>query len=322
MSKKNITIISIIAGVILAGLGLWMLILSYADDMPSTSSLVQYKPSLVTQIYDINGKIIDELYVERRNLVPLRDIPVDLQNAVIATEDANFFNHWGLDIMGVLRAFVANLKAGHVVQGGSTITQQLAKVMFLTPKRALKRKIKELILAIYIEKTFSKEEILQFYLNQIYFGEGAYGVEAASKIYFNKSVKDLDLSECAMLAGLPRAPTSYSPENNIYKAYRRRAIVLGRLKKLNLITKEEAINANCRSLSFKTYSEDQRLAPYFVEQIRKTLLPELGANMLYKGGLRIYTTLDLNIQKAAQETVLESLRKFDEIKKRELKEEK
>ncbi len=303
-------------------LGLWLLLLSYAKDLPSTSSLVQYKPSLVTQIYDIHGKIIDELYIEHRNLVPLRDIPVDLQNAVIATEDANFFNHWGLDIMGVFRAFTANLKAGHVVQGGSTITQQLAKVMFLTPKRTLKRKIKELMLAIYIERTFSKEEILQFYLNQIYFGEGAYGVETASKIYFNKSVEDLNLSECAMLAGLPRAPTSYSPSNNIYKAYRRRAIVLSRLKKLNLITEEERINANCRSLSFKTSKKEERAAPYFVEQIRKTLLPELGANMLYKGGLRIYTTLDMDIQKTARETVLEFLQKFDDIKKRELKKEK
>jgi len=302
--------------------GIWLTLLSYARDLPSTSSLVQYRPNLITKIYDINGELIDELYMERRTLVPLHEIPVDLQNAVLAIEDTNFFNHWGLDIMGVIRAFIRNFKAGQVVQGGSTITQQLAKVMFLTPERKIKRKIKELILAMHIEREFSKEEILQFYLNQIYFGEGAYGVEAAAKVYFNKNVRDLTLDECAMLAGLPRAPSAYSPENNIYLAYRRRAIVLRRMRTLGFISREEEIEANSKPLPVRTYEKPKKASAYFVEHIRKKLLPEFGANMLYKGGLRIYTTLDLKMQNTAYETLVSQLEMFDQIKERELKEEK
>jgi penicillin-binding protein 1A len=193
--------------------------------------------------------------------------------------------------------------------------------MFLSPERKIIRKIKELILAMYIERKFSKEEILQFYLNQIYFGEGAYGVEAAAKVYFNKPAQELNLAECAMLAGLPRAPSAYSPENNIHLAYKRRAVILRRLRTLNFITEEEEIQANSQKLPVKTYETAKKTAPYFVEDIRKTLLPEFGANMLYKGGLRIYTTLDLKTQQAAEEVMDASLKMFDEIKQRELKEE-
>ncbi|MFW6134665.1 MAG: penicillin-binding protein 1A [Elusimicrobiota bacterium] len=322
MKRKTTLLIIITAIIIGAGIFGWTTLRSYARNLPSTSSLIQYKPNLVTKIYDINGKLIDELFMERRTIVPLSKIPVDLQNAVLSIEDTNFFNHWGLDIMGVIRAFIQNFKAGQVVQGGSTITQQLTKVMFLSPERKLKRKIKELILAMHIEREFSKEEILQFYLNQIYFGEGAYGVEAAAKVYFDKDVRDLNLAECAMLAGLPRAPSAYSPENNILLAYKRRAIVLSRMQKLGFISEQEEIQANTKRLPIKTYKKQREIAPYFVEHIRKKLLPEYGANMLYKGGLRIYTTLNLKMQEIAQETLISYLEMFDKLKERELKEEK
>ncbi|MBN2407276.1 MAG: transglycosylase domain-containing protein [Elusimicrobia bacterium] len=317
--RKFIVFSAIFAG--LAALAGWLTLLSYCRELPSTSSLVQYRPNLVTKIFDINGDLIDELFMERRTLVPLNEIPVDLQNAVLAIEDTNFFNHWGIDIIGIIRAFVKNFTAGHVVQGGSTITQQLAKVMFLTPERNILRKLKELILAMHIEREFSKEEILQFYLNQIYFGEGAYGVETAAKTYFDKPVQELKLSECAMLAGLPRAPTAYSPENNIHLAYRRRAIVLRRMRELDFITEEEELLANADKLPIKTYEKKKKIAPYFVEDIRKELQPEFGANTLYKGGLRIYTTLDLKMQEIAQRHMHTSLDMFDEIKRRELEEE-
>jgi penicillin-binding protein 1A len=300
----------------------FIFMLSLAKDLPSTESLVQYKPNLVTKIFDIRGELIDELFMERRTLVPLRDIPVDLQNAVLAIEDTNFFNHWGMDMFGVMRAFIKNFMAGHVVQGGSTITQQLAKVMFLTPEKSIKRKIKELLLAMHIEREFSKEEILQFYLNQIYFGEGAYGVNSASKVYFKKSAKELNLAECAMLAGLPKAPSAYSPENNIHLAYKRRAIVLKRMSELSFITREEELQANAHPLPVRTFAAEAKVGSYFVEHIRKMLLPKYGMNVLYKGGLRIYTTLDLKMQKIAEETLIESVEMFDEIKQRELKEEK
>ncbi len=321
MKKRYLITIAIASTAVVIFLGGWFFVLHLSRDLPSTTTLIQYRPNLVTKIFDIRGNLIDELFMERRTLVPLSEIPVDLQNAVLAIEDTNFFNHWGMDIMGVIRAFIKNFKAGHVVQGGSTITQQLAKVIFLTPERSLIRKIKELLLAMYIEREFSKEEILQLYLNQIYFGEGAYGVNAASKVYFNKSVKDLDLSECAMLAGLPRAPSAYSPENNIRLAYRRRAIVLRRMKSVDFITPEDEINANCTALPIKTYEKKVKTGSYFVEHIRRKLLPEFGMNKLYKGGLQIYTTLDLKMQEISEETLVSSLEMFDEIKKRELKEE-
>ncbi|MFC2092054.1 penicillin-binding protein 1A [Elusimicrobiota bacterium] len=320
--KKTIKIIITSSAAVLSisVFTVWFILLLLSQDLPSTASLIQYRPNLVTKLYDINNVLIDELFMERRTLVPLNQIPVDLQNAVLAIEDTNFFDHWGLDVLGVIRAFIENFKAGHVVQGGSTITQQLAKVMFLTPERSLKRKIKELLLAMHIEKEFSKEEILQLYLNQIYFGEGAYGVDAASKVYFNKHVNRLNLAECAMLAGLPRAPTAYSPENNLILAYRRRAIVLKRMSNIGFITNEEEILANSTPLPIQTYKKTVKPGSYFVEHIRKNLLPEFGMNKLYKGGLRIYTTLDLKMQKQAEDILVSSLEMFDEIKKRELKE--
>lgn len=320
LDYKVIITISL-SGIIISILIMWIIVSIFIKNLPSTTSLIQYRPNLVTKIFDINGALIDELFMERRTLVPLRDIPVDLQNAVLAIEDTNYFNHWGLDLYGILRAFIQNFKAGQVVQGGSTITQQLAKVMFLTPERSMKRKLRELFLAIYIESAFSKEEILQFYLNQIYFGEGAYGVDAASKVYFNKSVKELNLAECTILAGLPRAPSAYSPENNIHLAYRRRAIVLRRMRHLKYISAIEELEANAVALPIKTFKKQTKVGAYFVEHIRRMLLPEFGMNILYKGGLRIYSTLDLKMQEIAEKTLVSSLEMFDELKQRELMEE-
>jgi penicillin-binding protein 1A len=318
--RQKIFIISIFTFLVGGTLIIFFTLLHLSKDLPSTASLVQYRPNLVTKIYDINNNLIDELFMERRTLVPLNKIPVDLQNAVLAIEDTNFFNHWGLDIMGLSRAFLKNIKAGRSAQGGSTITQQLARVMFLTSEKKIIRKIRELLLAMNIEKEFSKEEILQFYLNQIYLGEGAYGVDAASKVYFNKAVPDLNLAECALLAGLPQAPSAYSPENNIRLAYRRRAIVLKRMEQLGYISKAEEIEANATPLPVKTYAQKAKVGSYFVEHIRKTLLPQYGMNKLYKGGLRIYTTLDLKMQEIAEQTMSERLEMFDEVKQRELKE--
>lgn len=316
--KRTIFIISVTVACIIFSLAGYITLLNFSVGLPSTASLVQYRPNLVTKLYDINGELINELFMERRTLVPLSSIPVDLQNAMLAVEDTNFFNHWGLDILGVIRAFIINFKAGHVVQGGSTITQQLAKVMFLTSERSLKRKIKELLLAMHIEREFSKEEILQFYLNQIYFGEGAYGVDAAARVYFNKDIQDLDIAECAMLAGLPRAPSAYSPENNLALAYKRRAIVLKRMRAVDFINNDEEIKANSTPLPIKTYEKKTKPGAYFVEHIRRMLLPEYGMNKLYKGGLRIYTTLDLEMQKTAESTLISSLEMFDELKRKEL----
>ncbi|MFH1282796.1 MAG: PBP1A family penicillin-binding protein [bacterium] len=273
---------------------------------------------MITKIYDNNDKLITELYTERRTLIPLSKIPVDLQNAVIAIEDEAFFKHWGISIKGIVRAFIINTFAGRVRQGGSTITQQLSKVLFLTQDRTITRKIKELILSLQLEYNFSKHEILQMYLNQIYFGKGSYGVQSASKLYFSKKVEELELAECAMLAGFPRAPNYYSPFKSPWRAFSRRKIVLKRMRELKYITEEEEKEANAFPLITEQIPQIPKVAPYFVEYIRIKLEPKYGSNAIYQGGLSIYTTLDIDIQKSAEEEFSNYLADFDARKVTEL----
>lgn len=280
-------------------------------DLPSISALEDYTPSLVTKIYDYKGNLITELFTERRTLIPLKDIPVDLQNAVLATEDNNFFQHWGISPKGIARAAANNVVKRKVAQGGSTITQQLAKTIFLSPQRNWNRKFKELLLTIQLERNYSKEEIFLLYLNQIYFGSGAYGVEAASKMYFSKHVKDLNLPECALLAGLPRAPNYYSPFNNPERTLERRAVVLKRMRELKYITEEEEKLANQYPINSEKVSIPTALAPYFVEFVRLQLEPKYGNQLIYRGGLSIYTTLDIQAQAAAEKALGEGLVSFD-----------
>jgi len=314
--KKRILFVLILVLIVVIGYGIFENLIL---ELPPLSLLEDYEPSLVTEIYSRNNEIVDELYIEKRKFVHLKDIPVDLQNAIIAVEDTDFFRHWGINIKGIIRAMWKNIRAGRIVQGGSTLTQQLAKVMFLTRERTLKRKIKELLLAILLEERYSKQEILEFYLNQIYFGKGAYGVEQAAKVYFNKSVKDLNLAECALLAGLPRAPARYSPFKNLPRAYRRRAIVLKRMRKLGFISEEEEKEARATPIVVVPPSERQKIGAYFVEEIRKYLEEKYGYNMMYKAGLKVYTTMDLKIQEIAERVLNESLDKFDEEKLKEIK---
>jgi len=288
------------------------------QDLPDIHTLEEYQPSLITQLYDTDGKPFYDFFVERRTLVPLNEIPVDLQNATIAIEDNHFFRHWGIDISGIARAILSNLKAGHVVEGGSTITQQLAKVLFLTPEKKLIRKMKELIIAVQLEKEYSKEEVLWLYLNQIYFGHGAYGVQAAAQLYFGKDVQDLTLAECAMLAGLPRSPGRYSPFINRRNAYWRRATVLKRMVDLGFITSMEAFECQKELLPEEPHPIRSKLAPYFVEHIRQYLERNYGANALYRGGLQVYTTLDSQLQETAEKVYFEHLESFDEQRKKEI----
>ncbi|MBN1823405.1 MAG: transglycosylase domain-containing protein [Endomicrobiales bacterium] len=280
-------------------------------DMPSIATLEDYTPSLITKVYDRKGELITELFTEHRVLTPLKEIPVDLQNAVLAIEDKNFFRHWGVSPKGIARAAVNNVVKRRVAQGGSTITQQLAKTIFLTPERTISRKLKELLLTFQLERNYSKEEILQLYMNQIYFGSGAYGVESAAKIYFSKHVKDLNLPECAMLAGLPRAPNYYSPFRNADRAVARRATVLRRMQELGFITEEEEGAANAYPVNSERMPVPAAAAPYFIEYVRLQLEPKYGSQMIYRGGLSIYTTLDLQAQLAAEKALGENLTAFD-----------
>lgn len=297
-----------IGGVFLCGITFLMtfgflLYQHYTSGLPDIEMLKTYQPSLITKVYTDRGELLTEFFVEKRILVPLSQIPPALKAATIAVEDARFYEHTGIDIWGILRAAWMNLQAGEVVQGGSTITQQLTKTLLLSPQRTMERKIQEAILAQKIEHTLSKDEILELYLNQIYYGHGAYGVEAAANTYFGKHVTDLTLAEAATLAGLPRAPANYSPYLAPQKALQRRQHVLHRMVENNFITPEEAEQAAAEPLQLRVRQEKAVEAPYFVEQVRQYVEERYSSTDLYRGGLRIYTTLNREFQRFAEEAI-------------------
>jgi penicillin-binding protein 1A len=297
---------------VLSTLWLALALRRVASDLPPIRTLENYTPSLITRLYDVRGELVSEFFVERRTVVPLTGIPLDFQRAVIATEDTNFYTHWGIDPKGILRAMFANLRARRAVQGGSTITQQLAKNIYLSHARTFGRKIKELLLTLQMERHFSKQEILQLYMNQIYFGHGAYGAEAAAKVFFGKPVGELNLEESALLAGLPRAPLYYSPFNRPRRAIRRRNVVLRRMRELGFISEKEELRAVGRPLGTLKEPQGPALASYFVELVRLELEPQFGSDALFRQGLEIHTTLDLRMQKAAEETAARHLAGIDE----------
>jgi len=259
-------------------------------------------PSASSQIYDINGNEIANIHAtENRMPVKIAQIPKDLQNAFIAVEDARFYEHAGIDPRGILRALWANISGGEVSEGGSTITQQLAKNAYLTPERTIKRKIQEMFLALQLEREYTKQEILEFYLNQIYFGQGAYGVEAAAKTYFGKDVSALTLNECAMLAGIPKSPNYYSPFNNLEAARARRATVLEQMAKYHYISDSEASRLKKEDLKLaRPQAGGVTEAAYFIDYVVQGLIDKYGADAVYKSGLKIYTTIDMDMQRAAE----------------------
>jgi penicillin-binding protein 1A len=233
-------------------------------DLPEINLLEQYKPNITSRVYSDNNKLIAEFYLENRTPVVFTDVPDMLVKALIATEDNKFYSHHGLDPRGILRAMYRNFRARKVLEGGSTLTQQLAKVLFLNPERSYSRKLKEMILALRIEQRYTKQEILSMYLNQIYFGSGAYGVEAAARIYFGKAAKDLNIAECALLAGLPRTPKYYSPFKSPQSALGRRAYVLNRMAATGVISRAQAEEAKKAPLPVQASVKAGGSAPYFV----------------------------------------------------------
>src|SRR2546430_2462368 len=281
------------------------------QDLPSITGLHEYQPSLVTRVYSADKQVIGQVFVGRRILVPLQNIPKPLENAVIATEDARFFEHRGVDFVGIGRAMLTNLISGRIRQGASTITQQLARSLFLSPKRDFERKVREVLLALKMEQMLNKEQILELYLNQIYFGHGAYGVQSAAQTYFNKDVGQLTLAESAFLAGLPKAPSDYSPYNHQQAAKRRQTVVLKRMTEEGFITPQQASQAIAQPSSFRPLARDD-LAPYFVERVRQRLVAEYGETMVYKGRLQVYTTLSRPAQLVATTALQEGLRQRSE----------
>ncbi len=280
--------------------------------LPKISSLTDYHPSVITTVYSDDNQKIAEFYKERRVVVPLDRIPKQLQQAFIAAEDSRFYKHRGIDLFSIVRAFFKNLEAGTIVQGGSTITQQVTKSFLLTPERSYERKIKEAILAYRIDKSFSKEDILYLYLNQIYLGHGAYGVQAASENYFGKSVDELDLAECAILAGLPQAPSRYSPFHYPERARQRQIYVLNRMEAEGFITNEEASEAINKILDIQPrrnwYLEK---VPVYTEDIRRYVEKKYGADALYTQGLKVYAAVNVSMQKVARDEIQKGLKALD-----------
>ena len=299
-----------LAGVIIGGAVFMRYIFS---GLPPVYEMEEYTPSLTTKVYDRNNELIHEFSIEKRSMVPLEDIPVDLQNAVVAMEDRNFFQHPGFSIRGIVRAGLNDLMTGHAKQGASTLTQQLSRGVFLTQEKKLIRKIRELILAIQIEHQFSKREILQLYLNQIYLGSGAYGVKAAAKKYFDKELDQLTTGEAALLVGLIPAPGRYNPFANPDVARSRRNLVLDVMHEQDYISAEELQKAKAEPMPVKPPQIDEnKPGQYFIEYIRRILEPKYGMDVLWKAGLNIYTTIDIKQQAAAERIMNQWLTQFDE----------
>ena len=296
---SKITVVLIIFSVLIGILG-GFLYWTVAD-LPSVKLLEEYAPMESSMVYSSDGQLLTELYLERRTFIPCYQIPDHVKKAFISVEDVRFYRHPGVDFIGILRALWHDIKAGGIVEGGSTITQQLARMLFLESDKSIKRKIKEAALSLMIEKHYTKDEILGMYLNQAYFGTRAYGIEAAAQTYFGKSVKDLTVAEAALLASMPKAPSVYSPFKNPGRAKERRAIVLQRMRENYFIDENQYRAAETTPLPatpfFRKYN-----APYFIEMLRQTLEEKYG-KALYTSGYKIYSTLDFRMQQIAEEAV-------------------
>ena len=299
-------------GILLSGAVIVLLFIGFlSSDLPSLEQLENYDPDLVTRIYSADGKVLSELFVQKRVFVELYNIPVHMHNAVIASEDRRFYEHWGLSLRSVARAIGINILSLSYRQGFSTLTQQLARNLYKTIgfEDSILRKIKEVITAIQIERTYTKDEILEMYLNTVHFGHGTYGVEAATKRFFGKESKELTVDESALLVGLLPSPASYSPVRHPERARKRRNTVLRLMKEQGYINHSE--HAQYRAMTLESITDEpiKGLAPYFTEYVRRLLEKEdeaLGIN-IYRDGLKIYTTLDSRLQAMAEKTVLDAI---------------
>jgi penicillin-binding protein 1A len=287
---------------------------AFLRDLPSLDGLEEYQPSIVTTLFSDQDEPFASFYEQRRTLLPFAKIPTQLKQAVLAVEDSKFYEHHGVSLRAVARATITNFLTRRKAQGGSTITQQLARALFLTPEKSFSRKLKEALLAVQIERRYSKDKILELYFNQVYFGHGAYGVEAAAQTYFKKSVDRLALAEAAMLAGLPSAPNRYSPIVDPARARRRRDHVLNRMVEQKFITRAQADAASRTPFDETLFTRSRTIAPYFVEHVRQSLEETYGAYALYNSGLKVYTTLNLKMQRAAEEALTGGLRDLDKAR--------
>jgi penicillin-binding protein 1A len=298
--------------ILLLLLGGALLFFYYSHRLPDFKPLKERNLNAYSIVYSEQDEVVGKFLMDNRIPIPYERVPKQLIHAFIAAEDSEFFKHTGVDYKGMLRALFKNLQAGRIVQGGSTITQQVTKTFFLTPKRSILRKLKEVAYAFGLERDLTKEEILLLYLNHIYLGNGAYGVEAAAESYFNKRVEQLNVAEMAMMAGLVKAPSRYSPVTNLKRAKDRQAYVLTRMAELGYLSQEQREKAFRMSLKIQSRESAYfSKAPYFTEFIRQQVERKYGKEKLYQEGLRIYTALDLSLQRMAQKSVELGLRELD-----------
>ena len=311
--KKIILRLSLFASafVVVCALGAFLTYKIVKSGLPELITMEDYHPLLVSQVYDRNHKKIGEFFRERRTLVPFDKIPKHVVNAFLAAEDDQFYEHKGINYMAILRSTMANLRAGRTVQGGSTITQQVAKTLMLSPEKTLLRKVREALLALQMEENLSKEDILYLYLNQIYFGASAYGVENASQTYYRKPVTEITLAEAAILASLPKAPSRFSPIINPQRAKERQVYVLRRMAEVGYVTAEQAEAAIKEPVKLFLRENYLDHAPFFLETVRQILVQQLGEETVLDQGIHIYTSLDLQKQKSAQDSVIQGLKDLD-----------
>jgi penicillin-binding protein 1A len=313
--ESKVAIFGIIAGLLAA------FVIILIVDFHSVKSLASFHPNATTKIFDKNEVLISEIFSQMRDVVPLKKIPGDLVNAFIAIEDNEFYEHWGVNPKGIVRAFFINLFSGRIKQGGSTITQQLAKILLTSRERSFYRKTKEAFIALMMEATYTKDEIMGIYLNQIFLGHGTYGVEAAARYYFDKHVWDLNLAECSLLASLSSAPNQYSPIRHTKRSMQRHKVVLAKMVEMGFITVKQAERAYLDfwqyykdyvyelSPTMTTVSSRTNKAPWFTEYVRRELVKKYGNELVYEKGLLVYTTLDLKKQMAGQEILKKRLDK-------------
>jgi len=287
------------------------LLLVYTTDLPQVEALEAYRPSSVTEIYDDHGRVIGSFALQRRVVASYDDFPPVMRDALVSIEDKNFYRHSGINFWRIVGAAYRDLESGGRVQGASTLTMQLARNLFLSPDRSFHRKVQETMLAIQIERHFTKPQIFTLYANQIFLGHGVYGFEAASEFYFSKPAQKLTLEEAALLAGLPKGPTLYSPINHPDRAQRRRTLVINAMLEDGKITAAQAADARSAPVVLHLANDPNSLAPYFVEEIRRYLEGKYGADQVHEGGLKVYTSLDVDLQNAANQAVLDGLAAYE-----------
>jgi len=304
---------ALLLGLLVVGLGggfLWALVSAYSKDLPDVEKLRSYQPSATTKIFAANGELIATLFSENRTWIGLKDVSDPMRKAIIASEDSRFYQHPGVDVVGLARAAYWIARSKTVSQGASTITMQLARGIFLNDDVTARRKIQEILVAMELERKFTKDQLLEFYLNQIYFGAGAYGVQAAAETYFGKKASQIGLAEAALIVGVVPAPSEYSPFVNPEVARERQALVLRRMREVGMISQDEEENASAQPLKYAPRRKDPFVLkyPYFSTYVLHGLAKKYGEDVLYRGGLRVYTTLDPKLQDAAQQAVNRGIR--------------